>query len=286
MITFDQFFAGAGRDFLISAIDRALEEDGSDPVDQALFAPADLIDATLYAKQDTFVAGLPIIIMVFDRMGCVGAAAEFLVKEGGRLSKGEPAARIIAPAADLLQAERIMLNFICHMSGIANRTAEYVAAMGDSPTRLLDTRKTLPGLRYPEKYAVLVGGGHNHRFNLRDLAMLKDNHIDRLGGVVAAVKLLRQRLGRDCPDLEIECRILEEVREAVSCKPKRIMLDNMDLDMLGRALKIVPEHIESEVSGGVTLENIGAIAALKPDFISVGALTHSAPFADFSLKIP
>jgi nicotinate-nucleotide pyrophosphorylase (carboxylating) len=185
-----------------------------------------------------------------------------------------------------------MLNFITHISGIANLTARYVKELEGSGTRLLDTRKTLPGLRYPEKYGVLVGGGVNHRFSLEDMLMLKDNHIDAAGGITPAVARLRETCANELP-IEVECRGLEEVREAVACGVRRVMLDNMtgngDGSDLVQALALIPEHIEVEISGGVSLENIAALAVpdlpRKPDFISVGRLTHSAPAADFSMRI-
>ena len=187
----------------------------------------------------------------------------------------------------MLKAERVILNFITHLSGIANLTARYVRELDGTGVRLLDTRKTTPGLRWPEKYAVQAGGGVNHRKNLAEMLMLKDNHIDAAGSITAAVAKLRARY-RPCPPVEVECRTLEHVREAVAAGAERIMMDNMEAPRLSQALALVPPDIEAEVSGGVRLETIRAIALTgprRPDFISVGRLTHSAVAADFSMTL-
>jgi nicotinate-nucleotide pyrophosphorylase (carboxylating) len=149
---------------------------------------------------------------------------------------------------------------------------------------VLDTRKTTPGQRYLEKYAVRMGGGHNHRANLEEMLMLKDNHIDQAGSITAAVCALRKAYDV-CPPLEVECRTLEHVREAVSLSPQRIMLDNMPVGTAAEALRLIPPHIESEISGNVTLATIRALAELRPTFISTGAITHSATVADFSMRL-
>ena len=282
-VDFDAFFQGPAKAFLNAAIGQALAEDGHD-LAAAMFLSTHRVEARLVSKQRTVVAGLPVIPHIFRQMMCYGAITTFQAQEGSLVEIGTSLAKIVAPAISMLRAERIFLNFICHMSGIADLTRRYVEAMGQSHTRLLDTRKTLPGLRYPEKYAVRVGGGHNHRFNLNEMVIIKDNYIDAFGSIRPAVDKLRSSLGSACPELEIECRTLNEVREAVKCRPKRIMLDNMPVEQLALALNMIPEGIESEISGGVNLDNIGAIAALNPDFISVGAIIHSASYADLSLQ--
>jgi nicotinate-nucleotide pyrophosphorylase (carboxylating) len=236
------------------------------------------------AKEETLVAGLPLIPLILEFAGC-----EFQhmlnVDEGDRVSAGTMLAAIQAPAAHILRTERVILNYLGHLSGIASLTARYAAALGGSRTTLLDTRKTLPGLRYPEKYAVLVGGGKNHRLNLSELLMVKDNHIDRAGGIIPAVAKLRQAYGDACPPIEVECRTLAEVDEAVAAKVSRIMLDNMDLGLLRESLARIPAGIETEASGNVSLANIAEIGAAGPDFVSVGRITHSAPAADLSMRI-
>ena len=186
------------------------------------------------------------------------------------------------------RAERVILNVVSHLCGIATLTRRYVQALEGTGVRLLDTRKTMPGLRYPDKYAVLCGGGHNHRRNLAEMLMLKDNHIDAAGSITGAVQALRARYN-PCPPIEVECRNCDEVREAVACKVERIMLDNMSPDRLPEALELVPSSIETEVSGGVSLDTIRDYAMAsprrKPDFISVGRITHSAVTADLSMRI-
>ena len=289
---FYRFFQGKARDFLVCAVDFALAEDGPDRTSQGVFGPGDRLKAQIFAKERTIVAGLPLIEEVLRQCDHDWQwSVRLITPEGGIVEPGTQVAELEGPAVLLLRAERVVLNFIQHLSGIANQTRCYVDALGDSTTKLLDTRKTLPGLRYPEKYAVLLGGGHNHRMNLWEMLMLKDNHIDRAGGIRPAVEALRAAYPKDCPPptkcppIEVECRTLAEVEEAVACGVDRIMLDNMELPMLEQALKLIPSGIESEVSGGVSLETIGDIARLRPDYVSVGALTHSVPAADFSMKI-
>jgi len=188
----------------------------------------------------------------------------------------------------LLRAERVILNLVCHLSGVANLTRLYADQLEGTGVRLLDTRKTLPGHRHLEKYAVRVGGGHNHRLNLADMLMIKDNHADAAGSITAAMAALRDRY-HPCPPIEVECRTEEEVLEAVACQPERILLDNMPIPLLARVLPLIPSAIEAEISGGVDLNSIRALALACParpaDFISVGRITHSAPVADFSMRM-
>lgn len=281
---FDDFFKAEAKLFLLAGIRIALSEDGKDLTSEGIFGPDDLATAHIVSKDYAVIAGLPLIPLILEFAGC-----EFQhmlnVDEGDRVGPGALIAAIQGPARHLLRTERVILNYLCHLSGIASLTARYVLALKDSRTQLLDTRKTLPGLRYPEKYAVRVGGAKNHRLNLSEMLMVKDNHIDRAGGIVPAVEKLRAAYGEDCPPIEVECRSFDEVDQAVGCKVHRIMLDNMDLEELRQALARVPAGIETEVSGGVTLDNIAAIGAIGPDFVSVGRLTHSAPVADLSMRI-
>ena len=196
------------------------------------------------------------------------------------------AALLEGPASGLLRAERVILNFLCHLSGIANLTAAYVAALGDSRTRLLDTRKTLPGLRYPEKYAVLAGGGRNHRRNLAEMLMLKDNHLDRAGGIVPAVEALRRAFpDGSMPPLEIECRTLGggPPGRIPEPDPHHARQHDPGPDPPGPVLD--PRGIETELSGNVCLQSLPELARLGADFISVGRITHSAPYADFSMQL-
>lgn len=291
--SFESFFQGVALDYLLAAIRQGLREDGRDLTSRAVFAPQDMADACIVAKEDSLLAALPVIPLVmaeaeaWDEPEARGPWSwEALADEGARVKSGTAVAAIKGPTRLVLKAERIMLNFITHLSGIANLTALYAEKLQGTSTRLLDTRKTLPGLRYPEKYGVLVGGGANHRMSLEDMLMLKDNHIDAAGSIEKAVALLRAAYS-PCPPIEVECRDLAEVRQAVKAGADRIMLDNMDICAMGEAMREIPMTIETEVSGGVNLENIGELARISPrgpDFISVGRLTHSAPVADFSLK--
>ena len=282
------------RHHLQRAIRDSLLEDGADLTSNAVFRPEATLAAAIVAKEETLMAGLHIAAMVMEETCSVEPGEwdmQAHVAEGDHLSPGTKVASFRGSARLLLRAERIMLNFITHLSGVANLTRKYVQALEGTGVRLLDTRKTLPGLRYPEKYAVLVGGGCNHRKNLAEMLMLKDNHIDAAGSINKAVAMLRKAYA-PCPPIEVECRTAYEVREAVACGVSRIMLDNMYQKgeaVMRESLDLVPPDIEVELSGGVTLDNIGRMAracgARKPDFISVGRLTHSAPAADFSMRI-
>ena len=190
---FEAFFTGPAREYLIRAIDLALEGDGPALPTRAVYAPAARRPPRIVAKQDSLVAGLPILPLVLERMGdAARCEVAFSAADGDAVADRTVVAAITGPAVTLLKAERVMLNFLCHLSGIANRVRQATAALGGGRTRLLDTRKTLPGLRYPEKYAVLVGGGVNHRKNLAEMLMFKDNHIDRAGGIPQAMAALRK----------------------------------------------------------------------------------------------
>ncbi len=283
---FDSFFQGPALDFLLQGIDMALEEDGPDLTSQAVFAPEEALQATVVAKAQGIIAGLPLIAFVLEGAGPSGheARTQLLVAEGSRVASGQEICHVQGPARLLLKAERVILNYLTHLSGIATMTSSFVQALGQSRTQLLDTRKTLPGLRYPEKYAVLLGGGRNHRLNLGDMLMLKDNHIDQAGSVTQAVQKLRDRY-QPCPPIEVECRTQKHVQEAVDAQVERIMLDNMDSKEIAACLTMIPQNIESEISGGVTMENISQLGSLGADFISVGCLTNSAPVLDLSMKL-
>lgn len=279
---FDEFFQAEARMFLLATIRIALAEDGSDLTSMGLFSENDMAQAMIVAKQDTVVAGLPIIPMVLE-FGGENCQSHLNVDDGELVSEGTMVAALQGPAQHILKAERVIMNFLCHLSGIANLTAQYVKALEGTATTLLDTRKTTPGLRFPEKYAVLAGGGKNHRLTLSDMLMLKDNHIDRAGSISQAVDALL-KAHTPCPPIEVECRTLEEVEEACQCEIQRIMLDNMDNSTMKTALGIIPQNIETEISGNVTLDNIRQLADLGPNYISVGKLTHSAPASDFSMQ--
>lgn len=277
-------------EFLKNAIAAALEEDGPDLTAEGIFPPTASVRARIVAKEDTLVTGLPLIPLILGvhaEQGGDMAHWQACVDEGAKVACGTEVARLHGPTVTLLKTERIILNFITHLSGIANLTRRYVDRLDGTGVRLLDTRKTLPGLRWPEKYAVRVGGGHNHRRNLTEMLMLKDNHIDAAGSITAAVRQLRT-VYTPCPPIEVECRNEAEVREAVDARADRVMLDNMDVAGLAAALPLIPVQIEAEISGGVTLDNIRELALAgtrRADFISVGRLTHSAAAADFSMRL-
>jgi nicotinate-nucleotide pyrophosphorylase (carboxylating) len=287
---FTDFFSDGARAFLDAALDLALAEDGADLTSQGVFPPDARVCALITAKESSLVAGLPLIPLIMAR--CEGDPAAWqwraLVAEGELVSAGCELVHIAGSARGLLKAERVMLNFLGRLSGIANLARRYVRALEGTGVKVLDTRKTLPCLRWPDKYAVLVGGGHNHRRNLSEMLMIKDNHIDAAGSIREAVAMLRLVYGAGCPPIEVECRNLAELREALDSGVERVMLDNMDIPALAAALPLIPPQVEAEVSGGVTLENIRALALAsprRPDFISVGRITHSAPAADFSMRI-
>ena len=289
---FSEYFQGEARTHLLSILELSLAEDGPDLTTEGVFSPGDRLQAIIVAKEQTIIAGLPVIPLVMDLCAThpeeLSYTWQSLAKEGQEVAKGSIVARISGPARQVLRAERVILNFVSHLCGIANLTRRYAEKLEGTGVRLLDTRKTMPGLRYPDKYAVLCGGGHNHRRNLAEMLMLKDNHIDAAGSMTKAVELLRRRY-TPCPPIEVECRNHDEISEDVACKVDRIMLDNMTPDMLPEALEMIPSSIETEISGGVSLDTIRAYATVstvrKPDFISVGRITHSAVTADLSMRI-
>ncbi|MDR1857580.1 MAG: carboxylating nicotinate-nucleotide diphosphorylase [Desulfovibrio sp.] len=285
-LSWNDYFTPDALHLVRSLIRLALEEDGPDMTALGVFRHDTPMEAILRAKQDSLTVGLPLVGMVLKELG-TPFRWRALVREGNRVPAGTHVAVIHAPAVHLLRAERVVLNMICRMSGIANLTATYVARLEGTGVRLLDTRKTDPGMRWPEKYAVAAGGGHNHRRDLREMLMLKDNHIDAAGSITDAVSALRASYS-PCPPIEVECRTLEHVEQAVQMRVSRIMMDNMTAPLLGQALALVPKDIEAEVSGNVTLDTIRDIALTRPrppDFISVGRITHSAPSADFSMTL-
>ncbi len=280
---FERFFQGKARTYLDRLIQLSLDEDNRDLTSDALFSEHDHAGARIKAKQDTRIVGLPIIQLILARLpGPV--QVDFAVSEGVDVCSGTYIVHFHGPARTLLKAERVMLNFIGRLSGIANLTQAFCRRIAGTGVHLLDTRKTTPGLRYPEKYAVAMGGGLNHRLDLSEMLMLKDNHIDRAGGITPAVQLLLSAYD-PCPPIEVECRTVQEVVEAVALPVQRIMLDNMDKEQMAEALTLVPGGMETEISGGVNLETIAGLAALRPTYISCGALTHSAPSADISMSI-
>lgn len=235
------------------------------------------------AKADGFLCGLEVGLRVFALLS-PDFSIERFKKDGDRLQKGDLIATVTGPVTALLKGERTALNLMQHMSGIATETARCVELVKGTRAMITDTRKTLPGLRALQKYAVVCGGGRNHRFNLSDGAMLKDNHIDAAGGITPAVEKLRARLGH-MVKIEVETRTLDEVAEALAVGAEIIMLDNMDCITMKKAVEMTAGRALLEASGGITEETLREVAETGVDIISLGALTHSVKAFDISMKI-
>lgn len=236
----------------------------------------------LLCKEDGVIAGLPIFARVFALLD-PAVKVTFFCQEGDAVSKGQRLAVVQGDIRVLLSGERVALNFLQRMSGIATYTRAVADRLNGARTKLLDTRKTTPNLRLLEKYAVRVGGGHNHRFNLSDGVLLKDNHIAAAGGVKEAVAMAKA-YAPFVRKIEVEVENLDMVRQAVEAGADIIMLDNMTHEEMKEALSLIQGRAETECSGNVTLDNVAALADLGVDYISCGALTHSAPILDLSLK--
>jgi nicotinate-nucleotide pyrophosphorylase (carboxylating) len=251
----------------------------------ALLAGAGRARARVVARRPMVLAGLGLLDVVLAAYGGRGQA-KLLAYDGQFVPAGTAVAEVEGPAAELLSAERILLNFLQRLCGVATRTREHVLALGSSPTRLLDTRKTTPGFRMLEKYAVGQGGGHNHRLGLFDRVMVKDNHL-AAGGATAGERITQLvRRARDSrPDLLVEVEVdrLDQLAPVLAAGADIVLLDNFPLADLRVALPLLRGEAWSEVSGGVSLESLPLIGALAPDFVSSGALTHAAPWCDLGL---
>lgn len=235
--------------------------------------------AVLKAKEDIILSGT----LPFEETVSAlepNAKVKWHFEESQKVLKNQNICSIEGDLVQILKAERVALNFLGHLSGIATHTHRFVEKLQGTKARILDTRKTTPGLRELEKRAVVHGGGLNHRMNLSTAILVKDNHIAMFGGIKATISRIRQHT--DLP-MEVEARTLDEVKDAVELKVQRILLDNMDNETLKKALDLIPDSIETEASGNMNLERIHSVGALGVDYISVGALTHSAPVADVSL---
>jgi nicotinate-nucleotide pyrophosphorylase (carboxylating) len=270
-------------DEIIAAIRRSLNEDiGSGDVTTNSIVPADATAAArLVAKQDGIVSGLAVAQAVFLLLG-VELHFSSTLSDGAEVNRGQTLLEFSGPARTILTGERTALNFLGRMSGIATLTRQFVDAVAGTGARILDTRKTAPGLRAVDKLAVRHGGGDNHRFGLYDLVLIKNNHIDYAGSLSQAVD--RTRSAQANLEIEIEARTIDEVQEALTLGVARILLDNMSLDELRRAVALGAGRAMFEASGNVRLDNVRAIAETGVDFVSVGALTHSAPAFDVSLR--
>ncbi|MBN2099541.1 MAG: carboxylating nicotinate-nucleotide diphosphorylase [Dehalococcoidia bacterium] len=270
-------------------VDHALAEDWAwgDVTTQALIPPDAEGKGSFVAKSTGVVAGLEVAHLVFSR---VDPSLKFksLIHDGGKLQHGTRIATIEGKVGSILQGERVALNFLQRLSGIATETGRYVEAVRGTKARIVDTRKTTPGLRFLEKYAVRAGGGQNHRVHLGDGILIKDNHLAALRarglGLKAAIDLARKNAPHTLK-IEVEVATVEEANEAVAAGADIVMLDNMSVEEMRRAVKSVGGRVMLEASGGVTLENVRSVAETGVDLISVGALTHSVKALDISLEM-
>lgn len=271
---------------IASAIATALAEDlglAGDITTDAVISPAARASGVFAVRKPGVIAGLDVAAAAFRHLD-PAVSFEVLVPDGERVEAGANVARVSGSARALLTAERVALNFVGRMSGIATLTRRYVDAVAGTRAAIVDTRKTTPGLRALEKYAVRAGGGMNHRIGLFDAVLIKDNHIAIAGGVGAAIGAARARAGH-MVKIEVEVDTLDQLEAALEHRIDAVLLDNMTPDQLAEAVRIVDGRAITEASGGVNLETVRAIAEAGVDLISVGALTHSAPVLDIGLDI-
>lgn len=271
--------------FIVDLIKRALEEDiwTGDITTEATIPEERQAVARVWTKVDGVIAGLPLFKQVFLQVDPT-LQVELLVGDGFVATAGATLAHISGSARSILQAERVALNFLQRLSGIATRTSRLAEAIKFYQARIVDTRKTTPGLRMLEKYAVRMGGGYNHRFGLYDAVLIKDNHIAVAGGIKEAVTAVRRRIGHTTK-IEVEVETLEQLCEALESRADIIMLDNMSIDTMKEAVKQAHGKAILEASGGISEENIVEVAKTGVDYISVGAITHSVRALDISLDI-
>ena len=262
----------------------ALREDISseDVTTNAVMHEAVTGEVDLICKQDGVIAGLQVFQRVFELLD-KDTKVEFFCKDGDEVKNGQLMGKVTGDIRVLLSGERVALNYLQRMSGIASYTRSVVSLLGESKTKLLDTRKTTPNMRIFEKYAVKAGGATNHRYNLSDAVMLKDNHIGAAGSITKAVKMARDYVSF-VNKVEVEVENLDMVREAVEAGADIIMLDNMTPEMMKEAVELIAGRAQTECSGNITKENIAKILETGVDFVSSGALTHSAPILDISMK--
>lgn len=264
-------------------IDAALREDmpEGDITSESVIPAGAISEAVFLAKEDGILAGLPVARRVFEK---VDPAVEFVEKfqDGAAFKKSDILARLKGPTSALLKGERTALNFLQHLSGVATATRRFVDAVAGTKAKILDTRKTTPGLRLLEKYAVKAGGGTNHRLSLSDMVLIKDNHLRHVGSVAEAVRRARASM-RPGVRVEVEASDLTQVRDALAAGADMIMLDNMTIEMMRAAVTLAAGRVPLEASGTVSLDRVRAVAETGVDYISVGALTHSARAVDISL---
>lgn len=273
-------------DFYIDElIKKAITEDINyiDVSSAYLFGDDDRTEAYFVSKADGVLCGIEVALRVFSLLDNT-LEYKLYKHDGDEIKAGDLIAEFSGKTVKLLEGERTALNLLQHMSGVASMTNAAVKAIEGTGSTIADTRKTLPGLRAIQKYAVTCGGGHNHRYNLSDAAMLKDNHIDAGGGITKTVKALREKIGHTVK-IEVETRTLDEVKEAVEAGADIIMLDNMSLETMKEAVEIIDGRALTEASGNVTLENIRTVAQAGVNIISMGAITHSVKAFDISMRI-
>ena len=269
---------------LDALIEAALQEDmpSGDITSENIISTDSISRALIVAKEEGVLAGIYVAERVLKKID-PAVSIEIHRKDGQRLKRGDRIAALKGSAISLLKGERTALNFLQRMSGIATTTDKYVKALRGAKTKILDTRKTTPGLRSLEKYAVRMGGGTNHRFNLSDMVMIKDNHIKIVGSITEAVMLARKKV-KPGIKIEVETTNIEEAEEALKCGADIVMLDNMSLDRMKEVVKLLNGKVQLEVSGNINLSRAAKIAELGVDFISVGALTHSYKSLDISME--
>ena len=278
--------AGLSRSVVAAVVDIALAEDlgaAGDVTTTATVAPTVLGAADLVPRQAGVVAGLPVAAYVFEVVSQGRLRVELGTQDGARVIAGEVLATVRGPVRDILTAERTALNLLGHLSGVATLTRAWVDAVAGTDAAIRDTRKTLPGLRALEKYAVRMGGGVNHRMSLSDAALVKDNHVAAAGGVVAAFELVRA--AHPGLPLEVEVDTVEQARAVIDAGADLVLLDNMRTVQLREVVAYAAGRARLEASGGLTLADARAVAETGVDYLAVGALTHSAPVLDIGLDI-
>ena len=271
---------------LKKSIARFLREDiGSGDLTSEATLPEDLVGIAEFIAKDSFVVcGMETVAPLVFQTQNQAIEITQAIKDKSSASSGDILLTAKGPVLDLLKAERVALNLVQRLCGIATFTARFVEKVKPLPVKILDTRKTTPGLRMLEKYAVRVGGGHNHRFNLADGILIKDNHIQACGSIKAAVARMREKIPHTMK-IEVEASTMEQVRECLSSSVDIIMLDNMQPAMMREAVKLAGGRAVLEASGGINLDNVREVAETGIDYISVGALTHSAPARDISMRL-
>lgn len=282
--------AGIDPELVTTAVQRALDEDlqyGPDVTTSTTVPPRQRVNAAFVSRKGGVVCGLPVVAVTLDLVvGPENWTTSRVMTDADALLPGDELLTIDAPTVPLLTAERTALNFLCHLSGVATLTAKWVSAVAGTGVRVRDTRKTTPGMRVLEKYAVRCGGGLNHRMGLGDAALVKDNHVVAAGSVAAAVNAVRKVA--PALSLEVECDSLDQVRQAVNAGVELVLLDNMspaELREVVRWVRATAPQAQLEASGGLTLDTVTAVAATGVDYVAVGALTHSAPTLDIGLDV-